>query len=145
MLRQVQTLLMALQAVQLAASTLLPMELYEIAHSHQGGHSEAISLHSLLMAGEHFPERKHPMVRAVSTTDESLPGFLLGHETPQQPRRHRKSATKGGLRERSSKSLHRQGRQMVSEENSNAGALSTEPKIYYAVGVSIHLSVYMYY
>lgn len=149
MLRQVQSLLMALQAVQLvclATSTLLPMELYEIAHSHEGAHSDAISLHDLLVDTKaSFQERTHPLAQVTSTTDGPVPGFLLAHETPQPSRRHRKSASSGGISRRRSKSQFRQGRQMMSHESNSRGgaaaaALSSEPKIYYAVGVSKHAS-----
>lgn len=132
-------LLMALQVVQvcLATSTLLPMELYEIAHSHQGTQTEAVSLHDLLVAEDHFQERTHPLARITEP-------LSLGHVPQLAQRRHRKAATSGSRRRsRTQQQQHsRQGRQMVSHESSS---VASEPKIYYAMGVSKHVNHCCYY
>lgn len=148
MLRQLQSVLMALQVVHLlhlslATSTLLPMELYEIAHSHHPGdvHSDAISLHDLLVAEEHFQERTHPMAHVKAPDHPAAPGLLVAHEPQPATRRHRKSTTSGSRRRGRTQQQHqhRQGRQMVSHESALSAA--AEPKIYYAMGVSKQASL----
>lgn len=145
MLRKLQSVLIALQVVHLlhlslATSTLLPMELYEIAHSHHPGdvHSDAISLHDLLVAEEHFQERTHPMAHVKAPDQPAAPGLLVAHEPQPATRRHRKSTTSGSRRrgrtQQQHQHQHRQGRQMVSHESALSAA--AEPKIYYAMGVS---------
>lgn len=151
MLRNVQNILAIVQLLAhcLATSALLPMELYEIAHSHpdtdQNHHPQAASLHEVLVAKEHFQERSHPSTWAGASKDQPQPGFLLAHETPQ-PRRHRKSSGASGSRRRNKAQRNRQGRQMVSHEygeGATTAALSpAEPKILYggAVSKQLHLS-----
>ena len=115
MLRQV--VLVIVVAVHLCTGTLLPMELFEIAHTHPAAHSKAVSLHDLLLTEGQFPQRNHPVVTFAT---DSAPS----------PRRHRKSAN--GMRRRN-RGQHRRGRQLDRE------AGSVQPKIFYAVGVSRQL------
>lgn len=134
MLRQLQSVLLALQVVQLVVGTnnLLPMELYEVAHSHQqhlqqsgNNHNEATSLHDLLIRDEHFMERTRPMSQ-VSSTD-AVPGAPTATTMSEdQPRKHR---GKGGGGHRRNRMQHRQGRQM-------SQVAGVRPEIYYVVGVS---------
>lgn len=128
MLRQLQSVLFALQVVQLVfANTMLPMELYEVAHSHQqqlqqsSSDNEAVaSLHDLLVREEQFLERSHPMSQVLSADGTAT--------EDQQPRRHRVKG--GGGRRRNRMQQHRQGRQMVPIQ------AVRRPEIYYVVGVS---------
>lgn len=140
MSRQLQSLLMALQVAQLvyAAATTsssssssirhhpLPMELYEVAHSHKGAHSDAISLHDLLIKEDHFQERSHPMSQLATGTDDEK-------QIPLGSRRHRKAA---GRRQN-----HRQGRQMGTLESQSQ---QQQPTVYYVAGVSQQIYYYYY-
>lgn len=140
MSRQLQSLLMALQVAQLvyAAATTsssssssirhhpLPMELYEVAHSHKGAHSDAISLHDLLIKEDHFQERSHPMSQLATGTDDEK-------QIPLGSRRHRKAA---GRRQN-----HRQGRQMGTLESQS----QQQPTVYYVAGVSQQIYYYYYF
>lgn len=148
MLRNAQNILAIVQLLAhcLATSALLPMELYEIAHSHPDTDhpQQAASLHEVLVAKEHFQERSHPATWAGASKDQPQPGFLLAHETPQPSRRHRKSSGASSTRRRSNQAQrnHRQGRQMVSHEYGEGALSPAEPKILYggAVSKQLHLT-----
>lgn len=112
----------------------LPMELFEVAHSHKDVRSsEATSLHDLLVAAEHFQERTHPMVGAQRMLSGDAAKVPEEQTMTGTGRRHRKSAVSGIRGRRLDRPRHnsQQARQARHMESSDM-----TPTVYYAAGVS---------